>query len=115
SNKPRIAIVSHYTTDKENLGFIDLATQNHRKYARLHGYDYYFRNGTITEKYVWPQGQNRTFQLGLYWQKIEATRQLLDMKENGKNVYDYVMWLDTDAVFTNIYMRLEEIINRVGQ
>lgn len=112
SNKPRFAILSHYTTDEENLGFIDLATKNHQKYARLHNYDYFFRNGTITKKYFDPKGKNRTFQLGLYWQKIEATRELLAMKKNGKNVYDYVLWIDADAIFTNIFLSLEEIINR---
>lgn len=113
--KPRIAIVSHYTTDESNLGFIDLITKNHRKYAALHGYDYFFRNGTITDKYFWPDAESRTFQLGLFWQKIEATKQLLEQKENGKYVYDYVMWIDTDALFTNIDLKLEEFINRAGK
>ncbi|MCA9507207.1 MAG: hypothetical protein KC505_02155 [Myxococcales bacterium] len=112
SHKPKIAIVSHYTTDKDNLGFIDLVTKNHIKYARMHGYDYYFRNGTISDKYFWPDGKNRTFKLGLYWQKIQASKELLEMKKDGKPLYDYVMWLDTDAIFTNLSLTLEKIINQ---
>lgn len=113
--KPRIAIVSHYTLDKENLGFINLAVPNHQKYARLHGYDYYFRNGTITTKYFWPEANSRTYRLGLYWQKVQATKELLEKEEDGKYVYDYILWIDTDAFFTNIDLTLEEIINQSGK
>lgn len=109
---PRIAVVSHYTTEKENKPFIELATQNHIDYAKKHNYDYYFRNGTLrgTEKFRLPNAEKRTFQLGLYWQKIQAIWDLLKLEKDGKYVYDYVFWIDTDAVFTNMDQLLEQFI-----
>lgn len=110
--KYKIAIVSHYTVDKENLPFIDLATENHKKYAKKHGYDYYFRNGNLEgyNNFMLPDYKSRTFQLGLYWQKILAVQKLLDEKENNKEKYDYVLWLDTDAIFTNMDKKIESFI-----
>ncbi len=117
ASQHRIAIVSHYTVDKENIPFIKLATQNHIKYAKKYKYDYFFRNGTIdgTEKFRSPTANNRTFQLGLYWQKIQAMSDLLKLKNNGKHVYDYVFWIDTDAVFTNLDLSLEELIENADK
>lgn len=113
SKKPTIAVVSHYTVDEDYLPFIKLAIENHKKYARENKYDYYFRNGTIkgSEKYFWPQAEGRTFQLGLYWQKILAVQELLDKTENGKRVYDYVLWIDADAIFTRPKLKLESFID----
>lgn len=108
----RIAVVSHYTTDAGNLPFIKLATENHAEFAKKHKYDYFFRNGTIpgTEKFFLPEGKNRILQLGLYWQKIQATWDLLQLKKDNKYVYDYVFWIDTDVLFTNMDQLLEKFI-----
>lgn len=113
NKKPRIAVVSHYTLDEVNLDFIKRAIKNHEEYAKQNRYDYYFRNGTIkgSEKYFWPEAEGRTFQLGLYWQKILAVNELLDKKENGKRVYDYVLWIDADAIFTRPKLTLESFID----
>lgn len=110
----RILIVSHYTMDGDYLKY---TLQNHRSYAKKHGYDYWFRNGKIDGgKYLDPRGRNQVFELGLYWQKIEAVQQALALIDaSGKPRYDWVMWIDADAFFTNFSIEIENIINELGE
>lgn len=109
----RILIVSHYTMDGDYLKY---TLHNHRSYAKKHGYDYWFRNGKIDGgKYSDPQGKNRIFELGLYWQKIEAVQQALALKDaSGKPRYDWVMWIDADAFFTNQQEKIENVLDGAG-
>jgi hypothetical protein len=97
----RIAILSHSTL---NVKYLDIALDNHHRYATKFGYDYIFRNNLITERFFDKQSRSPLFQLGLYWQKIQATKDALD------EGYEWVLWVDPDILFTNFDMRIEDII-----
>lgn len=99
----RIAIVSHSTLD---IKYIDTAIDNHKRYAKKHGYDYIFRNNLITVKYVNPKRHSKVFQNGLYWQKIQAVK---DALESG---YEWVLWIDPDALFTDFDTRIEDLLSQ---
>lgn len=69
---------------------------NHYLYAHIHGYKYYFIKTT-------PAPDRRS----QVWEEMRATRELL---ETG--VCDYVLNLDTDAVFVHLELPLEWMMNR---
>ena len=94
----KIAIVtSHTETIRwENYGhcdFCDLAHQNHLDYANKHGYE-------IIRKIV---NQDDYADWHPTWIKIHV---LLDYIQK----YDYVVWIDSDAVFVNQDIKIEELI-----
>lgn len=108
----RIALVSHSTLD---IKYIRSAIDNHRRYAAKHGYDYVFRNNLITTRFLDGEAGNKVFRFGLYWQKIQAvTDALYEEDASGKPLYDYVVWVDADAIFTNFDITFEEVIERFG-
>jgi|GEM_PF-1914910 len=97
----RIAIVSHSTL---NVKYIDVAIDNHHRYAKRFGYDYIFRNNLLTERFFDRESRSHLFQLGLYWQKIQAVKDALN------EGYEWVLWVDPDILFTNFETRIEDII-----
>jgi hypothetical protein len=99
----RIAIVSHSTL---NIKYLDATIDNHHRYAKKFGYDYIFRNGVLTQRYLDRTQGSAVFQLGLYWQKLQAVKEAL---EEG---YDWVLWVDPDILFTNFETSLEDIIHK---
>lgn len=102
SPKASIAIVTHSTLD---VDYIDVAKGNHIGYSTKHGYDYYFRNNNIDGgKFRDPQADTKLFQLGLYWQKITAVQDALNED------YQWVVWIDADAIFTNFDTTIESVI-----
>lgn len=109
----KILIVSHHTM---NGDYLEYTLHNHHSYAKKNGYDYWFRNGKIdAAKYVDSQGKDEVFKLGLFWQKIEAVQQALELKNSaGHARYDWVMWVDADAFFTNFSIQIENIISELG-
>lgn len=104
---PCFAVVSHSTLD---VKYLPLTQENHLKYAKTHGYDYIFRNNIISTLYVDEYAEKKVFQLGLYWQKIAALQEAMDEMRDGKRRYEWVLWLDADAIFTNFDTKLEDII-----
>lgn len=90
SSKPNIAIVTLFDTNYTNLA--NIAVPNHIEYAAKHGYDYIYFDETIDNSRP-PQ-----------WSKVKAVEYLL-------NEYDWVWWIDVDALIINSDKRLEDIIN----
>ena len=112
NNIPSTIIVSHFTLD--NM-FITSIIKNHRKYAKKHGYDYWFRNGIIEPNFTnFKQTyiNNPVVFFGLPWQKSIAIKQAMNIMEDSKYKkykYEWIMWIDGHAAFTDINKSLEDL------
>ena len=111
SSEARYLIVTHSTA---NLGYVDSTRPNHEAYARKHGYDYWHRRGLISDSYVDPRvsAERISHRWGLYLQKIHAVKEALEY-ENHR--YQYVFWLDPDAVFSDLERSLESFVTTYGR
>ncbi|KNC81798.1 hypothetical protein SARC_05903 [Sphaeroforma arctica JP610] len=81
--------------------YSDLATINQKAYAEKHGYDFYvYKDSTLgweMEKGSWDSI--------VTWNKVNAIpRHLHD--------HEWMFWIDSDAVFTNMSIKLESFIER---
>lgn len=114
-NREKILILSHYAAGEQ---FIEQVVKNHANYAKSHGYDYWFRGGIIDVGFmslnVKKIASCVAIFLGLYWQKIIAVKEAMSiMDQHGKPKYDWIMWLDGDAVFTNVDKSLEQLMSEI--
>ncbi len=75
---------------------------NMRCYCNRYGYDFVCQEGSI-DKSRYPT-----------WSKVKLVENLLNEIEGGGNKYDWVMWIDSDAVITNKNIKIEEIIGSYG-
>lgn len=105
-----LCIVTQYTSNQDS--FASLAADNHQHYAASHRYRAYAYRGRISgELFSDPSHSNRVWRDGLYWQKLAATRMVLDrVSSTGAPVCRWVMWLDADAIFTNFDRPLEHVL-----
>jgi hypothetical protein len=88
--KRRLAIQS---VNIGSTGAYSLFTQNHRSYCNKWGYDYL----SMTTRF-----DNRS----ATWQKLPAT--IHAMREN---FYDYIFWIDGDALFANCNVSLDGLVD----
>lgn len=112
----KIIIVSHYTISKCN-SYIKPVIKNHQEYAKKHGYDYWFRNGVLSTKFIDPKPENVGISIrfyGLYWQKIIAIKQAMDLVENHRHKYAWIFWIDTDAAFTDFNKSLDQLKQEIN-
>ncbi len=85
----KIAIVTLYT---ENISYYaNITNINKADYCKKHNYDLYIYNKRFTL-------------LNPNWDKIPAILNVL-------HLYDYVVWMDADAVFVNFDKKFEDIID----
>jgi hypothetical protein len=84
----KIAIVSLYTDEINEI--VSLTAANQKAYATKWGYEYYLFKGRLSDRHP-------------AWDKILATKNLLKS-------YDWVLWIDSDAIFVNFAKRLESYI-----
>lgn len=108
---PCIALVTHSTLD---VPYLDATSNNHLRYAKKFKLDRHSRNNLISTKFTNEFAASKVFQLGLYWQKLIAVRDLLNLKENNKYRYEWVWWLDADALFTNFSKSPQNFIKKFG-
>lgn len=80
--------------DAGNADLYTLTLPNHAEYATRYGYD-------MLQRYV-------PFQPGSYWEFIEPLRRLLLL-------YDTVLTVGSDVIFTNMSMTVEDVIGDVTQ
>ena len=90
SDNSKIAIVSLFDDNYKDLANISIP--NKIEYASKHGYDLFYFDTEI-DKSRPPQ-----------WSKIKAVEYLL-------NDYEWVWWIDIDALVINMDIKLEEIID----
>lgn len=94
----KIAICSVSIGEEYNKKcWVRFAKNNHLSYCAKHNYDYILRTAAKT---------NRSAQ----WEKLDLIYQTM-----LSNKYDYIFWTDTDSIFTNFNITLENIINKAGQ
>lgn len=95
----RICILTSYTDHIrwDNYGkcdYGDYASLNHHEYSNKHGYSYIkeiVKNDDYTNWHP-------------TWIKIDVLKKYLPL-------YDYVVWIDSDAVFVNQDIKIEDLIN----
>jgi hypothetical protein len=106
----RIAIVTHYSPDGYGQELRRLTWGNKKKYAQARGYDIYDAetNPVIKAKL----GSVREKMHNFYFFKYLAVQELLGGGEaTGGKQYDWVVWVDADAIFLNFGKRFEDIID----
>lgn len=113
ANPTKTIVISHYTLDNS---YIRSAIENHRDYTSKHSYDYWFRNGNIDNGYFYYQASTyKVFHLGLYWQKVQMLKDVSEMrKEDGSYRYDWIFWVDGDAVFADMNKSIEDFKKEEG-
>jgi hypothetical protein len=94
-----IAILTSYTNhirwdDYGKCDYGDFASLNHHEYANKHGYSY-IKKIVSNEDY---QNWHPT------WIKIDVIKTYLE-------IFDYVVWIDADAVFVNQEIKIEDLID----
>lgn len=108
-NRENTIIVSHFSL---NNSFISDVIDNHQRYAKKHGYDYWFRNGILD--FTLFNLERKTKGLSLAWQKMLVIKQAMDLMESSKHQYEWVMWIDGDAVFADFNQDLEKLKANIG-
>jgi hypothetical protein len=93
-----ICIITSYTNQIrwDNYGkcdYGDFASLNHHEYANKHGYSYVKKIVNNDDYLNWHPT----------WIKIDVLRTYLP-------IFDYVVWIDADAVFRNQEVRIEDFI-----
>jgi hypothetical protein len=94
-----IGIITSYTNhirwdDYGKCDYGDFASLNHHEYANKHGYSY-IKKIVSNEDY---QNWHPT------WIKIDVIKTYLE-------IFDYVVWIDADAVFVNQEIKIEDLID----
>lgn len=94
----RICILTSYTDQIrwDNYGkcdYGDYASLNHHEYANKHGYSYIKEIVKDSDYTEWHPT----------WIKIDVIKKYLPF-------FDYVVWIDADAVFVNQHIKIEEFI-----
>ncbi len=115
SDEVNTCIVAHSTYSMAS--YAQISARNQREYASLHGYHFINLIGPWVEpKYMDPNAnrydkKERMDRHGLYWQKIYALDAALDVnKADGKPLCDWIMWMDADAIYTDLELKIEDVI-----
>lgn len=87
---PNLIICDHIAGDASKIGLA-----NHRYYANLHGYAYF--------QFVQPFSSD-PFPT---WTKLSLILNLF----HPPFYYDYVLWMDSDAIFYNLSQKIEDIVD----
>ena len=95
----KICIITSYTNHIrwDNYGkcdYGDFASLNHHEYSNKHGYSYIKEIVKNDDYSNWHPT----------WIKIDVLKKYLPL-------YDYVVWVDADAVFVNQDIKIEDLIN----
>ena len=95
----RICIITSYTDHIrwDNYGkcdYCDFASLNHHEYSNKHGYSYVKEIVKNNDYIDWHPT----------WIKIDVLKKYLPL-------YDYVVWIDADAVFVNQDITIEDLID----
>lgn len=89
--KKQIAIVALATPNMKAM--TDISFKNQKHYALKHDYNYLCYHDTMVDlRYV-------------TWNKVYVLKELLQS-------FNYIMWIDADAIFTNMDITLESIIEK---
>lgn len=117
NGRENICLVTHYSANQTDFAAVAFGSQ--KRYAKRHGYGHAVFEGHISgDDFVdITKGGLETLRGGgLYWQKIRAVEHVLrDGIADDEGVVsrcDWAMWLDSDVIFTNETIRIEDLIER---
>ena len=91
----------------------NITVRNHAAYATKWGHGYEPHRGLISEAFRSPQETATVRQMGYYWQKVAVLQNVLSLPHSPE--FDWLLWIDSDAVFTNADRDLAEIVREYGQ
>lgn len=105
-----IAILTSFPTDGYGQELRKLTWSNKQKYAAQHGYDIYDINTipSIMEKIDASREKMHNF---YYWKYVAISEMIKGGTASGGKQYDWVVWVDSDAIFLNFSKRYEDIID----
>lgn len=84
-----------------------LVLDNHKYYATLHQYDYYRQDILLNNV---NQADGGGWKPHVSWSKIPLVIKLLNPPHN----YDWVLWIDSDAIFYNPNINLFDVVKQNG-
>jgi hypothetical protein len=93
NKKNKILIITF--DDRQNLQYIRIHNINFMRYVQKHGYEYKY-------EHIYNHNLNNN----PYWYKIYLVKYYLDT-----NIYDYVMWVDSDTMIIDISFDLNNYLN----
>jgi len=93
NKKNKILIITF--DDRKNVEYIRLHNENFKNYADKYGYEYKFEHL-----------YNQNLNTNPYWYKIYLVKYYLD-----SNLYDYVMWVDSDTMIVDDSIDLNDYFN----
>ena len=93
--KRKILIITTEDRDKEYIRLHDLAFG---EYATKHDYEYLRLQNCSKEE------------ASTYWCKMYKVKKALEL-----GIYDYVVWVDSDTIITNIHKSFDELISEFGE
>lgn len=102
------AIIHVYTEEINNIG--RLTTPNKIEYANKHGYKYIeisSKNNLDLSKTVKNSTFMPEFNIAIGWSKVKLLKDILIQNQDIK----WFFWIDADAVFMNMNIRLESLIS----
>ena len=111
----KVCIVSHYMP---NIAYYAAETvENHKNYARTHGYLYQAHQGLIAGgRFLFPEYplDDPLFRYGIYWQSLAALEHAMARKlpHSQQPLCERVMWVDADALFTRFDSSVEQTLDR---
>ena len=116
-----ICIVSHHSRASRDASddFEAYSLGNHLDYALRHNYHYYRFQGRISgDNFLDTEagGVEDVRGGGAYWQKLSAVAAMADRSDDqGMPICRWLMWIDSDAIFTNFHVSIESILREYGQ
>lgn len=106
----KFLILTHYT---ENIkAYAEAAIANQKAYAQTFGYQQISETGIISDEFSDPENEVPLRKQGLYWQKIAALEKAFN---NPSLDFDWILWIDSDAVFTNFDQDLSSLVEKFGK
>ena len=96
---------SSLDSSAEDSRIHNLVLDNHKYYAASHQYDYYRQDISLNN-----HADGSGWKPHISWSKIPLVIKLLNPPYN----YDWVLWIDSDAIFYNPNLNLFEVIKQNG-
>jgi len=107
---PSVAIITLFQEDGYGQELRKLTWNNKQKYAAERGYDIYDANAVpaIKEKIEALREKSHNF---YFWKYVAIAEVFKGGVATGGKSYDWVVWVDSDAVFLNYGKRFEDIFD----
>lgn len=95
----KILVTQYYT---ENIKYGKLSEELNKKYCEKYQYDYFVEKDTEELNKIF-----RDENIAPQWYKVKLLKDLLDKSDE----YDWILFLDADAIFSNENVKIEDFID----